>query len=450
MAIDGELEQVRGERDALAAHGRRRAARRVRRAAEAVRRHRHRPARRRLVRRLPPEPVGGGRRPHQEAPAGGARALRGVRPPPRSLSGRRGPLVRRPVDPDRVGGLPQPVGRLPPGRARQRAPARRAPDRGAAAAPQPGRCGARPRHRDVAARGQRRRCSAAGSACRSACCSTSSSTARGPTPTRSGGRSSASTGRPRSCPSSAGARSTSCSSWSGAATCWWLYRRFRLDEPERRADFLRTGRVGRDIVPGMSASVVLIVVRHGRTEANASGLLLGRRLDPGARRPRPPPGRRAGRARCPRRPRRSAARCAAPARPRRRSAGPVEIDERWIELDYGELDGTPLRDVPARRVGAVAGRPVVGAARRRVARRPRRAGARRRATSLADEAAERDVIVVTHVSPGEGGAGVGARRGRRDLVPCLRARRRRSPRSRPAGPRPSLHSFNGCAHLDGL
>jgi hypothetical protein len=36
----------------------------------------------------------------------------------------------------------------------------------------------------------------------------------------------------------------------GAATCWWLYRRFRLDEPERRAEFLRTGRLGRDIVPG--------------------------------------------------------------------------------------------------------------------------------------------------------------------------------------------------------
>ena len=34
----------------------------------------------------------------------------------------------------------------------------------------------------------------------------------------------------------------------GAAACWWGYRRFRLDEPERRAEFLRTGRVGRDIV----------------------------------------------------------------------------------------------------------------------------------------------------------------------------------------------------------
>lgn len=36
----------------------------------------------------------------------------------------------------------------------------------------------------------------------------------------------------------------------GAAVCWWAYRRFRLDEPERRSEFLRTGRVGRDIVPG--------------------------------------------------------------------------------------------------------------------------------------------------------------------------------------------------------
>ncbi len=34
----------------------------------------------------------------------------------------------------------------------------------------------------------------------------------------------------------------------GLATCWWGYRRFRLSEPERRAAFLRTGRVGRDIV----------------------------------------------------------------------------------------------------------------------------------------------------------------------------------------------------------
>jgi membrane-bound metal-dependent hydrolase YbcI (DUF457 family) len=34
----------------------------------------------------------------------------------------------------------------------------------------------------------------------------------------------------------------------GAIACWWGYRRFRLGEPERRAEFARTGRVGRDIV----------------------------------------------------------------------------------------------------------------------------------------------------------------------------------------------------------
>jgi len=34
----------------------------------------------------------------------------------------------------------------------------------------------------------------------------------------------------------------------GLAACWWGWRRFRLDEPARRAEFLRTGRVGRDIV----------------------------------------------------------------------------------------------------------------------------------------------------------------------------------------------------------
>ena len=35
----------------------------------------------------------------------------------------------------------------------------------------------------------------------------------------------------------------------GLAACWWGWRRFRLDEPERRALFVSTGRVGRDITP---------------------------------------------------------------------------------------------------------------------------------------------------------------------------------------------------------
>lgn len=35
----------------------------------------------------------------------------------------------------------------------------------------------------------------------------------------------------------------------GAGATWWMWRRFRLEEPERRTLFLTTGRVGRDVVP---------------------------------------------------------------------------------------------------------------------------------------------------------------------------------------------------------
>ena len=36
----------------------------------------------------------------------------------------------------------------------------------------------------------------------------------------------------------------------GAAALWWCVGRFRLSEPERRSQFLRTGRLGRDLAPG--------------------------------------------------------------------------------------------------------------------------------------------------------------------------------------------------------
>lgn len=35
----------------------------------------------------------------------------------------------------------------------------------------------------------------------------------------------------------------------GAGVLWWMWRRFRLAEPDRRRAFLQEGRVGRDIVP---------------------------------------------------------------------------------------------------------------------------------------------------------------------------------------------------------
>jgi hypothetical protein len=34
----------------------------------------------------------------------------------------------------------------------------------------------------------------------------------------------------------------------GAAALWWCWRRFRLYEPHRRARFLRTGQLDRDVV----------------------------------------------------------------------------------------------------------------------------------------------------------------------------------------------------------
>ncbi len=33
----------------------------------------------------------------------------------------------------------------------------------------------------------------------------------------------------------------------GAIALWWCWRRFRLDEPDRRARFVRTGHIGRDV-----------------------------------------------------------------------------------------------------------------------------------------------------------------------------------------------------------
>ncbi len=95
----------------------------------------------------------------------------------------------------------------------------------------------------------------------------------------------------------------------------------------------------------MTAAGEIVVVRHGRTAANAAGLLLGHLdvvLDD------------LGRA--------QAAAVAAtvprpdlvvssPLRRARETAEafglPVQIDEAWIELDYGDWDGRPLAEVPA-------------------------------------------------------------------------------------------------------
>ena len=147
---------------------------------------------------------------------------------------------------------------------------------------------------------------------------------------------------------------------------------------------------------------MIVVVRHGRTAANAGGLLLGR-ADP----PLDDEGARQAAAltvacapldvvrivssplvRC----RRTAEAIAGP------GSVPVEVDERWIELDYGELDGRPIGDVPAATWSAwradVGWRPPGGESLADLGARVREA-----CESLVDDARERDVVVVSHVSP---------------------------------------------------
>jgi broad specificity phosphatase PhoE len=93
------------------------------------------------------------------------------------------------------------------------------------------------------------------------------------------------------------------------------------------------------------------LLRHGRTEANARGLLLGR-LDPALDDVGRDQARRAAAAlvdggvtRVVTSPLR---RCRETAALAGEALGlPVDVDERWVEMDYGELDGVAVASVPA-------------------------------------------------------------------------------------------------------
>ena len=143
---------------------------------------------------------------------------------------------------------------------------------------------------------------------------------------------------------------------------------------------------------------MIVLVRHGQTAANASGLLQGR-ADP----PLTELGRRqaealAGAVR-------GATRVVASplARARETAAAlgldaEVEVDERWIEIDYGDYEGWPLADVPADLWArwradpsfALPGGESLAAVGERV---------RSACEDLAGFAAGADVVVVSHVSP---------------------------------------------------
>jgi broad specificity phosphatase PhoE len=141
---------------------------------------------------------------------------------------------------------------------------------------------------------------------------------------------------------------------------------------------------------------VLVLVRHGRTAANAGGLLLGRADPPldehGAGQAAALAGSVAGARRV----------VCSPLRRARETAAalglPVTVDERWVELDYGELDGRPITDVPAdlweRWRADVGFAPPGGESLAALGARVRAA-----CDDLAAEAAGSDVVVVSHVSP---------------------------------------------------
>jgi len=147
---------------------------------------------------------------------------------------------------------------------------------------------------------------------------------------------------------------------------------------------------------GTWCDVTLFLARHGRTAANASGLLLGRadaELDEVGRVQAAALGTIVS----------APARVVSSPLVRCRETAaafgvPVEIDERWIELDYGELDERASNTVPdnlwARWRADASFAPPGGESLSALSSRVAAACA-----ELAEEAAGSTVVVVTHVSP---------------------------------------------------
>ena len=195
---------------------------------------------------------------------------------------------------------------------------------------------------------------------------------------------------------------------------------------------------------------MLLFVRHGQTEANAEGRLLGRMESPLT-----DLGRRQAAAavdavyRSGVRPERVIT------SPRQRArdtaagfAATIEVDERWAELDYGDYDGARLGEVPpalwSRWRDDPSFVPPGGESLASVSARARAA-----CEDLAEVAAAADIVVVSHVSPIKAAVawalGVGdgvAWRMRLDTASLCRIS------VTPAGP--SLLTFNEVAHLEAL
>lgn len=141
---------------------------------------------------------------------------------------------------------------------------------------------------------------------------------------------------------------------------------------------------------------MLVLVRHGRTAANAAGLLQGHvdlPLDDEGR------AQAAALAAVVRSARRVVTSPLQRARSTAEALGlPVTVDERWVELDYGEWDQRPVASVPEETWRVWRSDPDFappgGESLNALGRRVRSACA-----DLAAEAAAEDVVVVSHVSP---------------------------------------------------
>jgi len=189
---------------------------------------------------------------------------------------------------------------------------------------------------------------------------------------------------------------------------------------------------------------VLVLVRHGQTDANARALLQGRvdlplsdlgRRQAAALAPLIPPDARV---------------IASPLRRALETAEAfgrdVEVDERWIELDYGDFDGRPIVDLGPEiwttwradpHFAPPGGESLVTLGVR----------VRGACEELLEEARERDVVVVSHVSPIKAAIawtlGVGDEVGWRLFVRVASITRV------VVGPwGPTLHAFNEVPELD--
>lgn len=196
---------------------------------------------------------------------------------------------------------------------------------------------------------------------------------------------------------------------------------------------------------------MLVIVRHGRTEANAEGLLLGR-ADP----PLDATGRNQALALAEAL-RSTGTRVRVVASPLTRAretaaavamafGSEVEVDERWVELDYGAYDGRPASEVPgevwARWRADADFAPPGGESLRALRTRVEEAS-----EHWCGVAAEEPVVVVTHVSPIKAVLGwvlgVGDEVNWRSWVAPASITR-----VRPGPGGPVLVSFNDVAHLE--